>query len=203
MSWLDRLRLPRTSPGRDEPGDVVEKPTGRHSPGLAALFEGLKDDGRHSILDLGVASSGQLRILGRYGQQMRFAGLVPKPPVGEKLVEALAPHPRQPYDVVFAWDVFDRLDAPDRTRLMEQLALITAPGARLYAFVDSSGAATAQPTRSTILAHDRILQEPVGRPEPARSQILPAQAERLLAPFAVTHAFTLRVGLREYVATKR
>jgi hypothetical protein len=40
---------------------------------------------------------------------------------------------------------------------------------------------------------------------PARStppRLLPAQVERVLAPFKVVRAFTLKGGLREYVAVR-
>jgi hypothetical protein len=38
---------------------------------------------------------------------------------------------------------------------------------------------------------------------PARDPLLPAQVERLLAPFEVAHAFTLKSRLREYVVVRR
>jgi len=86
--------------------------------------------------------------------------------------------------------------------VIARLAEITAPDARLYIVVDASGESMTQPQRYTLLDVDRITQRAVGRPEPAQRQLLPAQVERLLAPFEVVHAFTLRLGLREYVAVK-
>ncbi|MEX2465287.1 MAG: hypothetical protein WD995_00160 [Gemmatimonadota bacterium] len=177
----------------------------RASPGLAALFGAMKDDGRHSILDLGDANHQHLSVLSPYARRMRFAGLVPEPPVGDafgRTVAALPPHPEQPYDVVLAWDVFDRLDPDDRTKLMRRLVEITAPHARLYAAVDVSGEPVIQPARITLVSADRIAQEVVGPPATAKPQLLPAQAERLLSPFVVNQAFSLRVGVREYVATR-
>ena len=44
--------------------------------------------------------------------------------------------------------------------------------------------------------------EPAGAPRPARSPLLPAEVERLLAPFHVVRAFTLKGGLREYLGVR-
>ncbi len=180
----------------------VERP----SPGAAALFDALVPDGRHSILDLGLAGDLHLRLLSRYSRQIRFAGLIPEPPEGDAWTSALAalpPNTHHPYDVVLAWDIMDRIDPPQRVTLISRLVELTAPSARLYAVVDTSGAATTRPLRSTLTDVNRVSMQPVGPPEPARPALLPAPVERLLAPFEVTQAFTLRSGLREYVAMKR
>jgi hypothetical protein len=49
---------------------------------------------------------------------------------------------------------------------------------------------------------DRVSVQVVGPPEAAQPALLPAPVERLLRPFTIMHAFTLRSGLREYVAVK-
>lgn len=185
----------------------METPEGveRASPGLAALFGALHDDGRHAILDLGLAAGRPLRLLGRFGRRIRFAGLLPDPPRAGALTSALyaiPPDPVQPYDVVLAWDVLDRLDAAEREAVVDRLVAVTAPGARLYTVVEASGAVTTRPVRLTLVELDRVTQEPVGPPEPARPQLLPGHVERALAPFEVVNAFNLKVGLREYVAVK-
>jgi hypothetical protein len=178
----------------------------RASPGIAALFGALTSDGSHSILDLGFAGARHLRLLGRFARRIRFAGLVPHPPGGEALraaLHALPPNPKQPYDVVLAWDILDRVDPADRPTVVECLARVTGPAARLYAVVDTTDASTTRPTRSSLVGLDRISMQPVGPPAPARPPILPAPLERLLAPFEVAQAFTLRTGHREYVTIKR
>jgi len=105
--------------------------------------------------------------------------------------------------VVLAWDVFDCLDAEDRSEVMGRIEEVTVPGARLYVVVASFSAVTRRPERLTLVDLDRVSHEPVGPVEPARPELLPAHVERLLAPFEVASAFSLRMGLREYVAVKR
>jgi hypothetical protein len=49
---------------------------------------------------------------------------------------------------------------------------------------------------------DRVVQQPLGDPVPAGPELLPAEVERLVRPFQVIHAFTLRPAYREYVAVR-
>lgn len=180
----------------------MQEPLTRRSPALEALFETLHGDGRHCVLDLGEADGRRLRLLGRFARSVRFAGLVPSGPTGEGWLDALAPHPRQAYDVVLAWDLLDRVPATHHAEVVARLAEITAEGARLYAVVDSN-AATSRRTVSFSLADlEHVSEREIGMPTPAGSPLLPAQVERALSPFQVTRAFTLRSGKREYVAVR-
>lgn len=206
MSWLERLRTrASTGPPRNPPNSPATAPDERTSPGLAALFGSLEQGGHHSVLDLGLANNQHLSFFAPFAGLIRFAGLMPVPPRGEEFIaalESIPPDPEYPYDVVLAWDVFDRLGPDDQRALIDRLKQVTAPGARLYTVVDSTGTQTTRPLRHTIVDIGRVRQEPVGPSEPAQPQLLPAHVERVLAPFEVVHAFSLRVGLREYVAQK-
>ena len=206
MSWLERLRTrASTGPPRKSPSSPGPAPVERTSPGLAALFDSLRPQGHHSILDLGLANNQHLSFFAPFAGLIRFAGLMPVPPRGEDFIaalESIPPDPEYPYDVVLAWDVFDRLGPDDQGALIDRLEQVTAPGARLYTVVDSTGAETTRPLRHVIVDVGRVTQEPVGPSERANPQLLPAHVERVLAPFEVVHAFSLRVGLREYVAQK-
>ncbi len=206
MSWLERIRPTRPEGfGSAEPATEARAPVERAAPGIAALFAGLGPGEGHSVLDLGPAAESHLRLYCGFARQIRFADLLPQPPRGAALgavLRALPPHDRLPYDLVLGWNILDRLDPEERTLVIGRLAEITAPDARLYIVVDTSGAPTTQPLRFNLLDVDRVRQRAVGRPEPAHQQLLPAHVERLLAPFEVLHAFTLRTGLREYVAVR-
>lgn len=158
------------------------------------------------MLDFGTATEAHLRLYSGYARQIRFAGLVPTPPHGEgfsRALDRMPPNRAEPYDMVLAWDILDRLIPEERPILIERLAQLTAPGARLYTVVRASGEATLRPTRFMLVDLDRVAQEVVGPPEAAGHELLPAEVERALAPFRVSHAFTLRAGWREYVAMKR
>ena len=207
MGWLSRFRgsMAEEARGAEDGGVQPESSVVRASPGLAALFHGMRPDGGHSILDLGEGSNKQMEVLAPYARIIRFVGLVPgaDAPTEERMDPASLPvHPEYPYDVVLGWGVLDGLIPPERVALMERLTQITAPDARLYAWVSSGGADRVRGVRSTILDTGRVEEELVGPPRATGAPLLPAHVERLLPPWVVTHAFSLRVGKREYVARK-
>jgi len=170
---------------------------------VAAFFAGLREDRSHAVLDFGSASEANLRLYGQFARWVRFAELLPDPPHGEAWAEALEnlpSAPGQPYDLVLLWNVLDTLEPLERPPLIERLSRITAPGARLYVLVGVSGERARSPLRFTLRTVSQVSQEVVGPPLPPRPPLLPAEVERLLVPFQVAHAFTLRGGWREYVA---
>lgn len=181
-------------------------PRERRSPGLAVLFDALVEDGRHSILDLGPASGAHLMVLGRYASQIRFANLLTSAAPGpdwQEAVRALAPNPERPYDAVLAWDVLDRLDPEGRSILMARLTEVTAARARIHTIAGGEAAGAPAALAFTLLDLDRVLERPSGVTSAPGGPLLPAQMERVLAPFEVTSAFMLRTGAREYVAIKQ
>ena len=181
-------------------------PAERTSPGLAALFASLRAGGGHVVLDLGPGQPAHLRVLEGFASQIRFAGMFIAPGGGDErthMIRGLQANPEAPYDVVLAWDVFDRLEAPERVDLIVRLAEITAPRARLFFLVSGSGAPLRTPLAFTLAGPGRVIETATGPPRPPGPELLPAAVERLLGPFAVQNAFYVRSGWREYVAVKR
>lgn len=178
----------------------------RATPGVAAMLEGVGEDRSHAVLDLGQAADSALKVYGRFARRVRFADLLGRgdlPRGWSAIVGALPEQPEQPYDLLFAWDILDRFFPEERPRLVQRLLEISAPGARLHVVVKSSEKATRQPLRFTLLDLNRMRCEPTGPPGPGRRPLLPAQVEQILEPFHVLRAFTLKGGLREYVAIRR
>jgi hypothetical protein len=178
------------------------------APGVAAMFDGLSEDGSHSVLDLGPASSASLAVYARFARHVRFSDLTGlalsrtgHEPI-QHVLDAVPPHSEQPYDLIFAWDVFDRLLPEDHQPVMRRLAEISALNARLHAVVSGADLGTAPHIRCTLLDTDRVLYEPATTVRPARSRLLPAQMAHLLVPFRVVRGFTLKGNLREYVAVR-
>jgi len=203
VGWFGRSR--RAPPGGDTAPPTAGATRDRASPGLATYFQGVPEGTGLALLDLGLASDTQLKVYGRFARRARFAGLLPDPPLGERWTEALEslpPNPDRPYDLVLAWDVLDRIGPEARPRLVQRLAELTAPGARLFTVVNLSGGATVEKLRFSALDEQHVREQVVGPPLPSYGHLLPAQLERLLRPFEVVHAYTLRSGLREYVSVR-
>jgi hypothetical protein len=68
--------------------------------------------------------------------------------------------------------------------------------------VRASAEAPTRPLRFMLLDVDRFSFEPADSAPLSGSRHLPAEVAKLLAPFHIVHAFTLKSGLREYVALR-
>ncbi len=203
MTWLRRIG--RASPPASEAaGERVPRSTERASPGIAALLEGIAEDRSHSVLDLGPAAEHSLRVYSRFARRIRFAGLLDSLSEGwEAARSTVPPQPEAPYDLLFGWDVLGRLPPDVRPSLVDWLAEVSAPNARLHVVLAAPEVTEIHPYRFSLLEVDRIRCDPTGPARPAPSHLLPAEVEKLLMPFHVTRAFTLKGGLREYVAVRR
>jgi len=204
VDWLTRVGPPTT--GSDVRAPEARKGEERSTRGVAALLDGVHEDRSHSVLDLGTAAGSSLQLYGRFAQRVRFADIlshVPSIHGGPNLVDALPPQPEAPYDLLFAWDILDCLFPYERPRLIQRLAEISSIDARLHVIVDTSDSEIRQALRFTLLASGRMLCEPTGANQPSRGRMLPAEVEKILLPFQVVRAFTLKGGLREYVAVRR
>ncbi len=206
MDWIRRIgRSPEPAavvPAAPPPPVGVERTT----PAVAAIFDRVSEDRSHAVLDLGPASDASLRVYSRFARWVRFADLSDAEISGgnwKAALKTLPPRPERPFDLVFAWDLLDRLEPDARPALIARLAEITSDDARLYVVVDSSGKAETSPLRFSLLDTDRMRYEPTGRPRPPHQRLLPAEVERLLEPFHVVRAITSQIGLREYVAIRR
>ena len=182
-----------------EEGETVT----RASPGIAALFEGLGAARTDlSVLDLARATDAALRIYTRNAARwVRFASVV-----GDRICDAgalakLTDTPEPPYDLLLAWDLFDRVLPHERGALAGHLAAACAPNARLHMLVSMfEGGEPLAPFRYSLLDERHMRCEPLPFRGSRRPCVQPAEVERLLVPFKVARGFVLRPSLREYVA---
>ena len=204
MDWLRGSGRPASTAAA--PSEPVAAPLEGAAPGVAALVDGVSQDRSHAVLDLGPALNANLAVYSRFARWVRFADVLgdsgwARAGVAVGSLGSIPAQPEHPYDLVFAWDALDRLFPEDRLRLVEGLAGVTAPGARMH-LIARADDALARPLRFTLVDLNRIRYEPMaGAPLP-KPRLLPAELMKLLAPFRVLHAFTLRSGLREYVAMR-
>lgn len=212
MDWLRRIGdLLSPSPAEEAPDEPAPGPVERSAPGVRAMFERVREDAGLAVLDLGSASGTSLRVYRRFADRVQFADLLSvRARQGfNAALDSLPDRPDRPFDLIFTWHALDRLRPRERRRLVERLAELSAPDARLHAVVGGVGAtgtgrdeAGEIPHRFGILDTGRIRYERSGRSEPYRERLLPADVEELLAPFSVARGVTLKSGLREYVALR-
>jgi hypothetical protein len=208
VSWLRRAGG-ESPPAGPEPRQRASEAVETAAPGVAALLDGIPEDGTRSVLDLGAAAPASLDVYSRFGRRIRFADVVAHAAAHtglgsvSQLLSAVPLQPERPYDLVFAWDVLDRLLPEYHAPLIARLVEVTAPDARLHAVVRASGEGAIRPLRFTLLDTDRMRYEPVGPLRPAQPRLLPAQLAHLLEPFHVVRGFTLKGELREYVALRQ
>lgn len=173
------------------------------APGIAALFQGIAEDRTHAVLDLGPASDQNLRVYGRFARWIHFADLF-----GETWSHSHSggglqlPRLERAYDIVLGWDILDRMFPESGARLVQWLASTTAPGARVHVIVRASEDAISQPLRFTLQDLGRIRYEIAGTARLPLARLLPADVRKVLAPLQIQHAFTLKSGLREYLAVR-
>jgi trans-aconitate methyltransferase len=208
MDWLRRVgrQPPPSGPEQDQIRTAAIETA---VPGVAALLAGVPEDGSHAVLDLGSGTASSLALYSGYARYLRFADLLSRAtahrgrgPVDD-LLDGIPSQPRQPYDLVFAWDILDRLFPEHHGTLVKRLVAVTAPGARLHVVMRASEQGPARPLQFTLLASDRMRYEPTGAAQPVVPRLLPAQVAHLLEPFHVVHGYTLKGGLREYVAIRQ
>jgi hypothetical protein len=207
---VDWLRLsgrpsPASTPEAGAPASVAVEAA---APGVAALLEGVPEGRTRSVLDLGSGSPESLEAYHRFARRIRFADLLGyaisprgRGPV-EDLLREIPAQPDAPYDLVFAWDVLDRLFPEYHGPLVTRLVEVTAPEARLHVVARGSAESVMRPLRFSLLGTDRMRYEPAGRDRPALPRLLPAQVAHILEPFRVTRGFTLKGEMREYVAVR-
>ena len=174
----------------------------RPAPGLSALFETVEEDGTHRVLDLGTAAEASLRLYGRLARRVRFADLAATPGASSQWSAALEdaqPPSEDLYDLLLLWDTLAWLSPEERPRMVARLAAASAPGARLHMIVEAPERTGPRPLRFTLMDPAHVRLELGREPGPA-ARLLPSDVERVLAPFRVVRAFTLKGGFREYVA---
>jgi hypothetical protein len=205
LAWLSRARQP-TAPSAPALEETEDRAVEQAAPGIRALLESADLGQRHSVLDLGPASEASFSIYGRCASRIRFADLLSEGGGARGwsvAQDSLPAQPEAPYDLVFGWNVLDRLSPKDRPILVRRLVDITASDAWLHLLTSTVDSQVVRPLRFSLVDLDRIRFEPDGALFPAERPLLPADVERLLHPFQVIRAFTLKSGFREYATSRR
>jgi hypothetical protein len=180
--------------------------------GLKELLRGLPQDRKHSVLDLGPASSGNVHFFSGYSCRLYIAdlfrtlrqggGLPPEQSLALDR-ELAATLPEGCYDLILCWDLLNYLSSSQMEVLGRHLAERSRPGSRLFALIAPHGEIPELPRRFEILSADavRYTDRSEGR-RPAPGYREP-ELNRWMSPFAVESSYLLRHGIQEYILVHR
>ena len=87
--------------------------------------------------------------------------------------------------------------------MVARLAQLAAPDARLHMVLEAPERTGPRPLRFSLADTGHMRHELTWDDPAPTMRLLPSNVERMLAPFQVVHAFTLKGGLREYMAVRR
>lgn len=181
-----------------------------NAPLFRGLVDGLRDDRRAVILDLGPASPATVALLTPFRCRLDIADLADgldalnaesdRAGLDQRIAELL-PAPRQePVDIVLCWDLLNYLHKPALTALMDVLAGRGRQGTRIHFLVAySDSRMPARPGRWSPLADSRLVVSPVTREERDAPRYTPEDLGRCLRSFRVDGAMLLRNGMQEFV----
>jgi hypothetical protein len=180
------------------------------SPAMAELFSSLVPGQPLGILDLGPSISLNFEFYSKVASRVRFAGLFHRSGREEPLSPPKTgltgwwskelPIDDHSFDLIFAWDVFNYLDAETAPFLARHLAALSEPGARLHIMINANETIPARPCRYEIAEPGRLVYRPTTSRVTTAPDPPPAQVESWLDPFRVTRSVILRHGVREFIA---
>ena len=213
------MRLPwRTRQQESAVLDVVREiapPPGEthSSPGLKEALAGVPSDGSCRVLDLGPAVAGNLDFVSTFASGMQIADLrVGGDPTaatqasdferGMQALRDLVTLSGGTFHLVLAWDVLAYLSSHRADDLVGVLADLCSTDARLHAIVPTAEMMPAVPNRYRIVDEENLVYEPVTTDLTGTPKLPPNSVDRLLEGFEIEHAFVLRHGVQEYVATR-
>ena len=180
--------------------------------GLKELVHGLPPGRRHSVLDLGPASSGNVSFFSGHGCRLYIAdlfhtlrqrgGLPPEQalPFDRELSSTL---PEGCFDLIMCWDLLNYLSSSQMEILGRRLAERSRPGSRLFALIAPHGEIPELPQRFEILSQEEVRYSQQSSARRPASGYREPELNRWLTPFEVESSYLLRHGVQEYILVHR
>jgi len=204
LPWRTRIKTAVPEPERT-PEELPPRAEIHRSPGFeAALADLIRADGIH-VLDLGPAVPENIEFYSGFATRVQIIDAfrdVSDPVPAIRILNDLVGRYRGSFHLVLLWDSLNYLAPAQATEVVAAIVPLCRPEARCMAMVATSDTMPASPRRYRVvdanhLSYDGSTSEMLGAP-----QMTPAVVERVLGGFSIEHAFVLRNGIREYVATR-
>ena len=211
LPW--RSRVETASPDvipPEPPGPVIDI---YNSPGLEEALRGVPDDGSCKVLDLGPSVADNVEFVSSFASYLHIIDAIDRDPSASGLegggfgrlsaLQSLFDQHRRSFSLVLMWDVLNYLSIDQAERLLQSVAELCLPGARLHAIVFATNTMAAIPNRYRIIDNARIAYEKATTEQLGAPDLPPAAVGKLLQGFRVEHSFVLQHGVHEYVATRK
>ena len=211
LPWRSRVETasPEVIPP-EPPGPVIDIYS---SPGLEEALRGVPDDGSCKVLDLGPSVADNVEFVSSFASYLQIVDAIDRDPSASDLegggfgrlsaLQSLFDRHRRSFSLVLMWDVLNYLSIDQAERLLQSVAELCLPGARLHAIVFATDTMAAVPNRYRIINSARLAYEPATTELRGVPDLPPAAVQKLLQGFRVEHSFVLQHGVHEYVASRK
>ena len=182
------------------------------APGLGLLAQRIAGGRSSDILDLGPPSPANIDYLSQYPCVLHIGDLVralaedpgmsgpeEERDVRSAVERALAYEDGLRLDAIFAWNLFDYLDAPTVRAVMGRIGRYCRTGTLLYLTTSNDETIPDEPGRFTIVDELHLRFQRVGMGARSGMKHSPRGLERLMPGFRLQHSFLLGNGLQDYL----
>ena len=211
LQWRSRVETASIEEAPPEPqGPLFETYS---SPGLDEALRGVPDDGSCKVLDLGPSVADNVEFVSSFASYLQIVDAIDRSPAADtaegagfgrlSTLQSLFDQHRRSFNLVLVWDVLNYLSTDQAERLIQAVAELCLPNARLHAIVFATDTMAAVPNRYRIVDSARLTYEPGTTELRGVPNLPPAAVEKLLKGFRVEHSFVLQHGVHEYVASRK
>ena len=182
------------------------------TPGLELLAGRIAGLRRSDILDLGSPCRANVEYLSQFSCVLHIGdisrGLADDPemsvPEEERDVEGVVERLFSKeddirFDAIFAWDIFDYLDAATSTAIMRRVGHSCRTGTLLYLTTSNAETIPDEPARYTILDEQNFRFERRGTGIRDGMRHSPRGLERIMPGFRLQHSFLLGHQMQDYL----
>jgi hypothetical protein len=214
MKWPWRSNPePTVKVEEDPPVSQGPLPEIHSSPGLEEALRGIPADGSCRVLDLGSSVADNVEFASSFASRLQIVDLLGRVASSGDVIggvsariasiEGIGREYVRSFHLVLAWDVVNYLSDAQAKRLLQTVAELCLPGARLHMIVYARDTMPTVPIRYRIIDPARLSYEPTSADMRGAPHLPPAAVERLLTGFRIEHSFVLQHGVHEYVASRK
>lgn len=185
-------------------------PAALNAPLFRGLMEGMEDDARRVVLDLGPARPETVATLGRFRCRLEIADLAEgidllgttadPEELRERIASLLPPRRDEATDIVLCWDLLNYLERPALKALMKDILMRLRPGSQVHALIAySTPNMSARPERFVPTGDYALLHHPVTADMRKAPRYSPDDLSRNMPGYAVERAMLLKNGMQEFL----